>query len=271
MAGKTYVTKGYSTHTNIPDLQHGYDHGPKNPGNQYVVETKTIKQYILKPAAEFTDFVGSPSKAELLNEYVHAPSMSKTPKYASPAPGFEPNYELNYENSSPPKYHGQEALKKSPNQSSWPMKTSGFSTQNKYRLSNPVHGYPSEEAHLIHSGPDMEEAKYVQNRNISGPNISWQTAGLPATRHPLTTPSNNINEALGFFEESIHYSPRADPRRRGVLDDLSTRAQPIEPLKRYARPVFVAKPNDAHQNFSNTGSTINSHEATRRYRDSFMP
>ena len=157
MAGKTYVTKGYSTHTNIPVPQNGYDHGPKNRGNQYT-------------AAGLTNFVGSPSKADLLKEYVHAPSLSKTPI------------------SSPPKYHGR-------------------------------------------SG------------NISGSNKSWQSAGPPATNHPLTGPTNNINEALGFLEESVYYSPRADPRRRGVLDELSTRAQPIEPLRRYARPAFVAKPN----------------------------
>lgn len=268
MAGKAYVTKGYSTHTNIPAPQHGYDHGPKNPGNQYVVETKTIKQW---PASGFTDFVGSPSKAELLEEYVHAPSMSKTPKYASPAPGYELNYGLNYDNSSPPKYHGQEAFNKAQNQSSWAMKTSDFSTQDKYRPSKPVHGYPSEKARLNHSGPGLEGARHVRTGNISGSNKSWQSAGPPATHHPLTSSTNNINEALGFLEESVYYSPRADPRRRGVLDDLSTRAQPIEPLRRYARPAFVAKPKDAYHNFSNTGSTISSHEVARKYRGTLMP
>ncbi|GJY63462.1 ribonuclease H-like domain-containing protein [Tanacetum coccineum] len=37
---------------------------------------------------------------------------------------------------------------------------------------------------------------------------------------------------------------------RGVLDDLSTRAQPLEPHSRYTRPVF----NDVPYNFNNTGS-----------------
>ncbi|KAJ9554367.1 hypothetical protein OSB04_018412 [Centaurea solstitialis] len=214
MAGKTtYVTKGYSTYTNIPVPKHVYDHGPKNPDNR-------------RAPTGFTDFVGSPSKAELLKEYVHSPSMTKTPKYASPAPGYEPEYGLDYENSSPPKYHGQDGFQK------------------------PVHGYHSEEARLTHSRSGLEGTRHVRTGNISSSNKSWQIAGPPATHHPLTGPTNDINEALGVLEESIYYSPRADPRRRGVLDDLSTRAHPVEPLRRYARPAFVA----------------NSHEGMRRYR-----
>lgn len=36
MAGKMYVSKGYSTNTYIPDLHVGYDHGPKDSMNDYV-------------------------------------------------------------------------------------------------------------------------------------------------------------------------------------------------------------------------------------------
>ncbi|KAK1415922.1 hypothetical protein QVD17_31710 [Tagetes erecta] len=97
--------------------------------------------------------------------------------------------------------------------------------------------------------------------------VHWRLAA----RHPLTTPTNNMNEALGMLEESVYYSPRADPRRRGVLDDLSTRAQPHEPQRRYARPAFVAKTNDGRNYFNNREGTIDSHEAARRYRGSFMP
>ncbi|KAL4574222.1 hypothetical protein LXL04_021048 [Taraxacum kok-saghyz] len=43
MTDKTYVCKGYSTYTYIPDLQSVYDHEPKNLASQYAVETKTIE------------------------------------------------------------------------------------------------------------------------------------------------------------------------------------------------------------------------------------
>ncbi|KAM0014984.1 hypothetical protein Hdeb2414_s0033g00720461 [Helianthus debilis subsp. tardiflorus] len=239
MANKTYVTKGYSTYTNIPAQRggygYGYDQDTKHLGNQYVVETRTVER-VRAPA----DYVGSPSKAELLKEYVHSPTtMSGGPKYApkSHYDDYEPNYGHNYENSSPP------------------------ISPNKY-----TPGYFSEDSNRVHSGPG-----YVRTGNVSGPNKAWQVAGPPATHHPLTTSTNNINEALGLLEESVYYSPRADPRRRGVLDDLSTRAQPLEPQRRYARPAFVAKPNDARNHFTNIGGAIDSHEAARRYRGSFVP
>ncbi|KAL4574221.1 hypothetical protein LXL04_021047 [Taraxacum kok-saghyz] len=160
MEGKTYVTNGNSTYKGIPFPSQGggYGHGPKIPSNQYVIETKSIER-VRAPDPWSTDFVGSPSKIELLNEYVHSPTMSSSPN---------PNYGLNYENSSPPKFH---------NEGSWPVKNSNFSGPNKYPL------------------------------------------------------------------ETVDHSPRSDPRQRGVLDELSTRAQPQDPQKRYARPAFVGKPN----------------------------
>ncbi|KAI3696399.1 hypothetical protein L1987_79413 [Smallanthus sonchifolius] len=133
MAGKTYMMKSYSTNTTIPAQRGGYA----------VDQTKTLER-VRAPAAGYTDFVGSPSKLELLNEYVHSPSVSVSPKYDD----YKPK-----------------------------------------------------------------------------------------------------------SEDSVYYSPRADPRRRGVLDDLSMRAQPLEPQRRYARPAFVFKPNDARHNFTNKGST----------------
>ncbi|KAI3516439.1 hypothetical protein L1887_15354 [Cichorium endivia] len=225
MAGKTYVTKGYSTYTDIP-TRGGYDQGPHNPVNQYAVQTKTIER-VRAP----TNFVGSPSRIELLNEYVHSPTMS-----SSPNASYFPNTGHNYRNSSPPKFHDE---------GSWAMKTRDFSSPKKHRPSSPVHGYHSEESHQVHSGPGFVGARQIKTGNNYGPNRSWESSGPPMTNHPLTTSTNNINEALGFLESASH-SPRSGPRQRGVLDELSTRAQPLEPQKRYARPAFVAKPNDIY-------------------------
>ncbi|KAL7589649.1 hypothetical protein Lser_V15G37597 [Lactuca serriola] len=203
MAGKSYVTKGYSTYTDIP-TRGGYDHGPRNPVNQYAVQTKTIER-VRAPGVGVTDFVGSPSKMELLNEYVHSPTMSSSPK--SPNIGFNPNTGFNYENSSPPKFH---------NEGNWPMKNRDTSSPNKYLPSSPN--------------------KY---KSVQSP---------PTTHHALSTKIDNINEALGLLE-SMKHSPRSDPRQKGVLDELSTRAQPTEPQKRYARPAFVAKTSDVYRKY----------------------
>ncbi|CAH1431653.1 unnamed protein product [Lactuca virosa] len=240
MAGKSYVTKGYSTYTDIP-ARGGYDHGPRNPVNQYAVQTKTIDR-VGAPGAGFTDFVGSPSKMELLNEYVHSPTMSSSPK--SPNVGFSPNTGFNYENSSPPKFH---------NEGNWPMKNRNTSSPNKYHPSSPnkyhpsspVHNYHSEEADLVRSGLGFA-ARQIRTGNISGTNKSVQSP--PTTHHSLSTKIDNINEALGLLE-SMKHSPRSDPRQKGVLDELSTRAQPTEPQKRYARPAFVAKTSDVYRKY----------------------
>ncbi|GKB19373.1 hypothetical protein Tco_0853296 [Tanacetum coccineum] len=245
MASKTYVTKGYSTYTDIPARRGGYDHGPKISGNEYMVDTKTIEK-VHAPGARFKEFAGSPSKVELLKEYVHSPTMSSGPKYApinhidDHGPIYGQNYVVNYENLSPPKYQRENTI----NEAHSPKKD--------------IFSKPANDYHL--SGPGL-----VNTNNISGPNKSWLSVGPPATHHPLTNPTNNINEALGLLEESVYYSPRADPRRRGVLDDLSTRAQPIEPQRRYARPAFFSKHNNARHNFNGTGSAVDSYEGVRRY------
>ncbi|KAK9063573.1 hypothetical protein SSX86_017444 [Deinandra increscens subsp. villosa] len=209
MTSKMYVGKGYSTYTNIPTQHGGYNHDPNHSSNRYAIETKIIDR-VRAPASGYTDFAGSPSK-------VHSPTMSGSPKYAptNRYEDYEPNHGLKYESSSPPL------------------------SENKYNR-----GYSFEEPKRGNLGPG-----YVKTGKNSGPNSSWMTTGPPATHHPLTTPTNNINEALGLLEESVYYSPRADPRRRGMLDDLSTRAQPVEAHRRYARPAFVAK-QDAYSNFT---------------------
>ncbi|CAH1431645.1 unnamed protein product [Lactuca virosa] len=231
MEGKTYVTKGYSDHISIPARGGGYEHGTKNPVNQYAVESKTIER-VRGPATGCKDFVGSPSKIELLKEYVYSPTMS-----SSQISGYDPNHGLNYENSVPPKFL---------NNRNWTTKTSHFSSPNKYHPSSAVHGYHSAEAHPMQFGPGFAVDGHVRTGNIYGPNKSWQSAGPLLTNHPLTTSTYNINEALGFLEP-VNHSSRSEPRQRGVLDELSMRPQPLEPQKRYPRPAFVAKPYNLYK------------------------
>ncbi|KAI3516446.1 hypothetical protein L1887_15361 [Cichorium endivia] len=216
MAGKTYVSKGYSTYTYIPHLHGGYDHGPENPINQYAVDSKTIERVQGRPPVGYTDYVGSPSKVD-----VHSPTITSSPKT-----GYSPNYWLNYGNSSPPIFNEG---------SRWTMRTSNISSSNKYYAKSSVHGYHSEEAH----------ARHVRYGDIHSSNKYWQSAGPPMA-HPLTTSTDNIKEALVFLD-AVNHSAKMDSHHR-TTDELSTRAQSLEPQKRYAGPAFVAKPHDIYKN-----------------------
>ncbi|KAL8248507.1 hypothetical protein R6Q59_005376 [Mikania micrantha] len=159
MASKTYVAKGYSAYTNNPTKLAGYDH----THNEYVVNTKTIERIHTLPT---DSYIGSPSKVELLKEYVHSPPVS-------------------------PVKHAR--------------------------------GYFSEEPIRVNSRPG-----YVKTGHISDP------------------PANNINEGLGLLEKSVSNLRHVEPRRRKLHDSQSTHvalaAQPLEPLRRYARPAFVNDP-----------------------------
>ncbi|KAI3516443.1 hypothetical protein L1887_15358 [Cichorium endivia] len=207
MAGKAYVSKGYSTYTYIPDIQGGYDHGPKTPIIRYAVESNTVERVQGWPVG-YTDYVGSPSKVD-----VHSATMTSSPKA-----GYSPNYG----NSSPPIFNNEG--------SRWTMRTSN----NKNYAKSPVNGYHSEQAH----------ARHVRNGNIHSSNKYWQSAGPPMA-HPLTTSTDNIKEAFGFLD-AVNHSPKMDPHHR-TTDELSTRAQSLEPQKRYGRPTFVAKPHDIYK------------------------
>ncbi|GKB74769.1 NRT1/ PTR family 8.2-like protein [Tanacetum coccineum] len=96
---------------------------------------------------------------------------------------YKPNYRLNYENATPNKC----LLCLEP----------GFSTQ---------------ESKQVHSRPGLAGATHIGNEtgNISGPNKSRKSAGLPATYHPLTTTNNNISNAFGYDEESVNRSSGLD-------------------------------------------------------------
>lgn len=175
MAGKTPVTKGYSSYTTIPAPQGDRDNRLKTPVNPYVVETKTPER-ARAPAAGHTNFYGSPTKFELLREYVYSPTMTSSPTYAPENPyDYKPNYGLNYGNVNPL------------------VKNKNVLTPTKHILSSPVLGYSSEKSQRVHS------------------------QGL-------------------------------DPRGRGVLDNFSTRARPLEPKSQYERS--IARRNNALHNLT---------------------
>ncbi|KAL8224484.1 hypothetical protein R6Q57_019959 [Mikania cordata] len=116
-----------------------------------------------------------------------------------------------------------------------PQNSSPFVSQNNHFFANPPSGSFLDEFTPVSSGSGL----LAGSRNVMNGRMS------------LKTSTYNVNEALGSSEESVYYSPRADPRRRGVLDDLSTRAQPVEPHKRYALPRFAfAKSIDARHKFN---------------------
>nr|GEV78208.1 hypothetical protein [Tanacetum cinerariifolium] len=209
MAGNTYVAKGYSQYNHIPTRQGDYDHGPQYPViNKNVAETKTNK-LARASASGYTYLSGTPTKFELLWEYVYAPNM------VSGYEDYGPNYGLNYDNSAPNK-----------------------------RLLGPVLGYSAQEPKQVHSRPGLAGGTHIDTRNISGPNKSWQSAGPPATHHPLTTSTNNIGKALGYVEESVNHSSGLDSRR----------TRPLEPQSQYERLYFRAKPANRH-NSANTRTT----------------
>ncbi|PWA64025.1 hypothetical protein CTI12_AA351440 [Artemisia annua] len=136
MAGNTYVTKGYSHYNHIPTPQGGYDHGPQNPiMNKIVAQTKTNK-WAHAPASGYTYLSGTPTKFELLREYVYAPNM------VSRYEDYRPNYGLNYENSTPNK-----------------------------RLFSPVLGYSTQESKQVHSSRGLAGVTHTGTGNISGPCI----------------------------------------------------------------------------------------------------
>ncbi|GJV02959.1 hypothetical protein Tco_1336528 [Tanacetum coccineum] len=140
--GAIVVAKGYSQYNHIPTRQGDYDHGPQYPIiNKNVAETKTNK-WAHASASGYTNLSGTPTKFELLWEYVYAPNM------VSGYEDYGPNYGLNYKNSAPNK-----------------------------RLLSPVLGYSTQESKQVHSRPGLARGTHIDTGNISGPNKSWQSAG----------------------------------------------------------------------------------------------
>lgn len=91
----------------------------------------------------------------------------------------------------------------------------------------------------------LGNARPVTVGSFLGPNDKWHTAVLLISRYPLVNHTNDSNKHVRISKEAPNYSRNTSKERsKGVLDDLSYRAQPTEPALRYAKPSFIRKPNN---------------------------
>ncbi|CAI9262968.1 unnamed protein product [Lactuca saligna] len=177
----------------------------------------------------------------------------------------------------PNKYRPTSPTHNYPSEEGQKIKIQNFPDTNKHQPTSLKPTYPSKEGDLIktslgpnkhhHSSPVSEGSRYVRSGNFMVPNIHWLSAGPPMTHHPLTTSTNNINEALSFITESVNYSSRSGPTQTGGARNSGFHAQPIEPVRRYARPGFMGTTTQT----SFESNTIDSREAMEKYNGVLVP
>ncbi|KAK1415920.1 hypothetical protein QVD17_31708 [Tagetes erecta] len=244
----------------------------------------------------------SPNKYRPTSPKKYHPSSPNKYRHDSPDK-FGASSPIKYRSTSPDSYHHKSPNKYRPTSPNkyHPSSTnkSQVKSPSKYRPTSPTHDYPSKEALMVKAHPLPGPTKYqpssptkykptgpthiyptkddpvkkaqhlpVLNKyQHTDPNYRWQSEGPPPTRHPLTGPTNDINEALGFLMETVNYAPRSDPRREGAFDTLSPRARPIDHERRYARSGFGGATDQPYLK----SNTINSEEAVRRYNGVYVP
>lgn len=178
--------------------------------------------------------------------------------------------------SVPNKYRPSSPTHSYPLEEGRRIKTQNFIGPNNDQPTSPMHSYPSKEGDMIRtssspnkylpSSPRSEGGRYVRTESFPSPNNHWQSVGPPTTHHLLTTPTNDINEALRFLTESVNYSPRSG-QRTGWFNNFGFRGQPTAPERRYSRPRFVEA---STQDYFGS-NTIDSHEAMRKYNGALVP
>ncbi|MFS7992670.1 hypothetical protein Hanom_Chr12g01085061 [Helianthus anomalus] len=108
-----------------------------------------------------------------------------------------------------------------------------YTSPDKYRHTSPMHNYPSKEAHGFWpqglSTPNKHHTSSPGQRIRLGKHSGLDNNWHSVAHHPLTPPTNDINEALGFLVESLNYSG---------IDNLSLNAQSIEHERRYTSRAF---------------------------------
>ncbi|KAL4574216.1 hypothetical protein LXL04_021042 [Taraxacum kok-saghyz] len=157
------------------------------------------------------------------------------------------------------------------------IKPQNWTGPNKHQPTSPMHTYPSKEGELIKTswGPNKhrptsmgtEGGRYVRTERFPGLTNNWQSVVPPMTHHLLTTPTNDINEALCFLTQSANYSPHSAPIRAGGFNNFGLVAHPAEPESRYTKPGFVGETTQSYFG----SNTIDSHEAMRKYNGALVP
>ncbi|KAI3816682.1 hypothetical protein L1987_16385 [Smallanthus sonchifolius] len=134
---------------------------------------------------------------------------------------YRPTSPTKYRPTSPTKYRPTSPTHTYPSKEEHMIRAQKFPGMNKYRPTSPTQSFPSKEGQRIRtqqlsspnkhrpSSPSPERGRHIRLGNFPGPSMHWHGVGLPTTRHPLTAPTNDINEALGFLVESVNYSSRA--------------------------------------------------------------
>ncbi|KAL7589207.1 hypothetical protein Lser_V15G37600 [Lactuca serriola] len=212
---------------------------------------------------------------------IQTQNMSGLTKYrpTSPTHSYPPeeSHKIKTQNmSGPNKYRPTSPTHNYPSEEGQKIKTQNFPDTNN-QLTSPMDTYRSKEGDLIKTslGPNKhrpsslvsEGSRYVRSGNFMGPNNHWQSFVPPMTHHPLTTTTNDINEALSFLTESVSFSSRSGPTQTGGARNFDFHTQPIEPVRQYPRPGLMGTTTQT----SFGANTIDSREAMRKYNGVFVP
>nr|GEX17095.1 hypothetical protein [Tanacetum cinerariifolium] len=205
-----------------------------------------------------------------------------------------------YRPTSPNKYRPKSPTHGYPSKDAYPIRAQNMQGPAKYPLTFSTHGYPSKEDNPIKgqksagwtrylpktspvhtlpskeiqpvrtesisspnkqhpSSPGSDGGQYAKAGEFSGP-VNLLHNGPPKTQHPLSTPTNNINEAYDDYDhlaEPVTNSPRSDPKSGGYFSKFLSRAQPATG-QATNRGLFRS-------------NTIDSQEAIRKYNGASVP
>ncbi len=232
MAGHGYVTKGYTAYGETePTTYQGYvcnDHVCR----PVIVDAEGRK----KPIISYTSSHSTPdyvTKRETIVERVHTPEykdyrVNNNDKWRRPSSPIHERRPQEYD----------EYITKVQTEVSHPNTTNYWQT-----TTSPTYTYGH------------------QNGGTNGYGHEW----TKPKSHPLTTPTNNIGEAVDFLRHAINTAPQSQPwvqKRETYTETIDS----SEAARRYARPIF--KQPIQYENY--TGK-IGSREAVNKYNGTIVP
>ncbi|GJT39246.1 hypothetical protein Tco_0939111 [Tanacetum coccineum] len=194
-------------------------------------------------------------------------------KYRPTSPNkYRPTSPTRYTPTSPPKYLPTSPPRNYPSKEDNPIKGQKSAGWTKYLpKTSPVHTLPSKEIKPVRtesfsspnkqhpSGPGSDGGQYAKAGEFSGP-VNLLHNGPPKTQHPLSTPTDNINEAYDDYDhlaEPVTNSPQSDPKSGGYFSKFLSRAQPATG-QATNRGLFRS-------------NTIDSQEAIKKYNGASVP